>query len=331
MSIALKLEPRWPEPARLTATSAFARHMSASSARSSRGALELLARDQRQLPRMLPQHVLVHVGAPARAGGDRQRAVRDLGHRGRQLLAPGHVVDVDLEDAHVRDRGAPLGGDERGEVAVVVVRRAVDLERLGEVGDLLRLVEAVPDHVDRGDVHRAGFEERPEAAVRVEVLPGADRDRRAVAHARRARPGRTRRPRATSGRGPSSARATRSTPSAVRLKFRSTIGSALPPRSLAERVEQPHERVLELRRRVAVEAVALEAGHQHLRLVAGDDDVRLERLEAALDDLAAERRRRRRTRRASACSSPPTRGRASCRSATSRRRPSSRVGPPNSS
>ena len=32
MSSALKLEPRWPEPARLTATSAFARHMSASSA-----------------------------------------------------------------------------------------------------------------------------------------------------------------------------------------------------------------------------------------------------------------------------------------------------------
>ena len=29
MSIALKLEPRWPEPARLTAVSAFSRHMSA--------------------------------------------------------------------------------------------------------------------------------------------------------------------------------------------------------------------------------------------------------------------------------------------------------------
>ena len=38
MSMALKLEPRWPEPARLTAVSAFARAMSASSAsRSSRG------------------------------------------------------------------------------------------------------------------------------------------------------------------------------------------------------------------------------------------------------------------------------------------------------
>ena len=33
MSSALKLEPRWPDPARLTATSAFSRQMSARSAR----------------------------------------------------------------------------------------------------------------------------------------------------------------------------------------------------------------------------------------------------------------------------------------------------------
>src|SRR5262249_22157133 len=45
----------------------------------------------------------------------------------------------------------------------------------------LGLVEAVPDHVDRGDVHRRGLEERSEAAVRVEVLAGADRDRRSGA------------------------------------------------------------------------------------------------------------------------------------------------------
>ena len=42
MSSALKLEPRWPEPARLTATSALARHMSASSARRSRRRLRRL-------------------------------------------------------------------------------------------------------------------------------------------------------------------------------------------------------------------------------------------------------------------------------------------------
>ena len=36
-------------------------------------------------------------------------------------------------------------------------------------------------------------------------------------------------------------------------------------------------------------AALVEAGHEHLRLVAGDDDVRLERAVAALDDLAPER------------------------------------------
>ena len=57
--------------------------------------------------------------------------------------------------------------------------------------------------------------------------------------------------------------------------------------SLVERLEQPDEARLQLRRGIAVEPVAVEARHQHLRFVAGNDDVRLERLEAALDDLAA--------------------------------------------
>ena len=56
-----------------------------------------------------------------------------------------------------------------------------------------------------------------------------------------------------------------------------------------ERLEQPDEARLQLRRGIAVEPVAVEARHQHLRFVAGNDDVRLERLEAPLDDLAAER------------------------------------------
>ncbi len=67
-------------------------------------------------------------------------------------------------------------------MAVVVVRRAVHFEGLREVGDLLRLVKSIPDHVDRCDVHRAGFEEGPEAAIRVQVFAGADRDRGAVAY-----------------------------------------------------------------------------------------------------------------------------------------------------
>ena len=63
----------------------------------------------------------------------------------------------------------------------------------------------------------------------------------------------------------------------------------LAPRPLAERLEQPRQRVEQLRGRVPVDpAVAPEAGHQHARLVAGHDDVRLEGAVPALDDLAAE-------------------------------------------
>ena len=63
----------------------------------------------------------------------------------------------------------------------------------------------------------------------------------------------------------------------------------LAPGSRAERFQQADELRLDLGRRVAVEPVPLEAGHQDLRLVPGDDDVRLERAVTARDDLAAER------------------------------------------
>jgi hypothetical protein len=92
------------------------------------------------------QHVFVHLDTPSRPAGNAELAGRDFRERGHELVTPGDVVDVVLEDARVRDRRAPLGGDEGREMAVVVVRRTVDLERLGEVGDLLRLMEAVPDY-----------------------------------------------------------------------------------------------------------------------------------------------------------------------------------------
>ena len=78
-------------------------------------------------------------------------------------------------------------------------------------------------------------------------------------------------------------------PPAVRLKLRSTIGCALPPVPSRNASSSRVERRRELRCRVPVEPRRPEAGHQHLRLVAGHDDVRLEGAEAALDDLAAER------------------------------------------
>src|SRR5207344_1988717 len=127
----------------------------------------------RPWPRVGVEHVLVHLDAPARPARDVELAGRDLRERGHELVAPRDVVDVELEDARVRYGSAPLGRDERREVTVVVVRRAVDLERLREVGDLLRLVEAVPDDVDRRDVDPARLEVRPEVAAPVQVLARA--------------------------------------------------------------------------------------------------------------------------------------------------------------
>src|SRR5438270_8481007 len=132
---------------------------------------------------MLSHDVLVDTRAPAGAGGNRQLTVSDLRYRG-QLLAPRNIVHVDLQHAYVRNRSAPLSRDERREMGVVVVRRAVDFECLRQVGDLLRLVEAVPDHVHRRDVERARFEEWAKAAVRIEVLAAADRDGRPATYDR---------------------------------------------------------------------------------------------------------------------------------------------------
>ena len=72
--------------------------------------------------------------------------------------------------------------------------------------------------------------------------------------------------------------------------MRSTIGCALPLGALAERLEEPRQRVEQLRRRVSVDAaVATEPRHEDARLVAGNHDIRLERAVPALDDLPSER------------------------------------------
>src|SRR5262245_16504925 len=164
--MALNVDPRWPEPARLTATSAFSRQMSESSAsRASASAIDERSRSisllgmklsatmrppgryshtntgtrSRPRPWVLGEDRLVQLDSPARTCRNPQLARRDVGKHADELVAPWDVVDVELEDARVRNRRAPLRRDERREMAVVVVRRTVDLERLGEIGDLLRL------------------------------------------------------------------------------------------------------------------------------------------------------------------------------------------------
>ncbi len=158
----------------------------------------------------------------------------------------------------------------------------------------------------------------PEAAERVEVLAGAERDRRPAPRVRERggvvrvdlEPGEVERlERARDADDPLRRQ--------VEVEVDDRLRLAL--RALAERVEQPRQRVEQLRGRVPVDpAVAPEAGHQDARLVAGDDDVRLEGASTRARRPRGRARRPRRTSRASACRSPPTPAPASSRSATSR-------------
>ncbi len=167
------------------------------------------------------------------------------------------------------------------------MRRAVDLERLGEVGDLLGLVEAVPDHVHRGDVHPARLEVRPEVTAPVQVLSRADGHRRDVPDVRE-RPGIEHvdlQPEQVEGlQRPGDPDA------AFRLEVEVEIhdrpGCAVG--TVPERLEQAHEGTGDLGGLQRAPALG-EARMQHLRLVARDDDVRLEHRVPPLDDLATER------------------------------------------
>ena len=67
-------------------------------------------------PRMRAEDVLVELDPPARARREHELARRDLRQGRDELVAPGHVVDVVLEDPRIRDRRAPLRRDERREV-----------------------------------------------------------------------------------------------------------------------------------------------------------------------------------------------------------------------
>ena len=94
---------------------------------------------------------------------------------------PGHIVDIDFHDAEVRDGGAEMRAHQAGEMAVEIMRRAVGLMRLAHCGDLERGEDAVPGHVDDGDVHRIIVEEGLEAAQAKKRFAGCDRGLYAVA------------------------------------------------------------------------------------------------------------------------------------------------------
>src|SRR2546428_5803764 len=78
-------------------------------------------------PRVLVGGFLVQLGAPARRRRDLHAAARDLGQRREELVPIGRLLRVTLHDPHVGDGGAEVETLERAEVAVVVVRRDVEL------------------------------------------------------------------------------------------------------------------------------------------------------------------------------------------------------------
>ena len=133
-------------------------------------------------------HILVDVGAPAGLRGHDQVAVLYARRRGDQIVLPGHVIDVDLHDAEVRNHCAEVGAHQRGQVAVEVVRRAIDLVGLGHGRDLHRLEDAVPGQVDNADVHGIILEEIFELATAEKAFAAREgRSDRATDEGERAR------------------------------------------------------------------------------------------------------------------------------------------------
>src|ERR1700728_1956849 len=85
--------------------------------RSARRCVRTLARNsgwRSALPfrRVRADEFLVDVGAPAGTGRQQQIAVLDDRRLGDDLVLPFHVVDIDLHDLEVRDRGAEMGADQ---------------------------------------------------------------------------------------------------------------------------------------------------------------------------------------------------------------------------
>ena len=137
----------------------------------------------------MPFHrILVNVSAPAGLGRHDQVAVLYARRLGDEIVFPGHIIDVDLHDPEVRNRCAEVGAHQSGNVAIEVVRRAVDLIGLGHECDLHRLEDAVPGHVDNGDVHRIILEEISELATSEKAFAARDgRSDRATDKGERAR------------------------------------------------------------------------------------------------------------------------------------------------
>src|SRR5262245_46146696 len=91
------------------------------------------------LGRMRADDRLIEGRARAGAGGAETLAVREHVRLGEDLAFPRHLVDVELHDAEVGDRGAEMRTHDIGERAVEIVRGDVDFVGVGHGGHLRRL------------------------------------------------------------------------------------------------------------------------------------------------------------------------------------------------
>ena len=89
--------------------------------------------------RMGADRLLYRFGSPAGRIGNDQVALLELRRDGKHLLVPREAIDIYLHDPKIRHRGGKMRIHHRGEMAIEIVRRDVDLERVGRAGDLDRL------------------------------------------------------------------------------------------------------------------------------------------------------------------------------------------------
>src|SRR4249919_3971449 len=100
--------------------------------------------------------------------------VDELGHAGEEVAVPRESINIDFHDLEVGYCGGPMQVHERRQVAIEVVRRRVDLMRVGQCRDPEGLPHAVPDAVDDRDVDRLGGEIRRERSCSNQGFATAD-------------------------------------------------------------------------------------------------------------------------------------------------------------
>ena len=244
----------------------------------------------RRLPRVGPERLLVDANAPTGPLRDEHVASLERWADGEQVVFPGYVVDLDLHDPDVRERRAELRRDERRQVAVVVVRRDIRLVGLSHRGHALALNPAVPGQVDDGDVGSMHLQVGPVLLGRDQTLAGRDPGGGGVFDlAQRGRiPGVVFQPlHLERFEQPGDLLHAIGAEVVVDVERDPDLGAD----RLAERADLALDPVQHPRRHDAVHAVAgrPEARRVDPGRVAGDHDVRLERREAFLHHLAAER------------------------------------------